>query len=98
MAEAKFKTNLHATVSPPPKHWMSRSKGGWFFNYVFGPKVPRVELYIGGGDQAQAEGWFDRLIRQKPEIERRFGSTLNGDRLEHCIGKRVSVPARLELR
>src|SRR4051812_40227804 len=55
LQRAKAKTPLHARISPSQGTWIGASAGisGLSFNYAFGRRTPRVELYIDMGDEKE---------------------------------------------
>jgi hypothetical protein len=85
---AKLQTKLHAHISPGQFGWVGTSAGkrGLLFNYVVREHNTDVELYIDKGDKDENKRMFDLLVKDKSEIEGKFGGPLEWQRLE---GKRA---------
>ena len=49
---------------------------------IFGSKLARVELYLGRSRAEENKRIFDQLIREKQEIDGRFGTELDWQRLD----------------
>ena len=77
-------------ISPSKDHWLNGATGVSDCTYTmnFLKKGVRVELYLRRPDAAQNKWIFDELERDKQEIEDRFGSELNWQRLDGKNGKK----------
>jgi hypothetical protein len=83
------RTPLHANIAPSKDNWISTGAGksGFAYSYVIRMKDAQVELYIDTGEEKENKRIFDRLFSQKDEVEKKFGSGLDWQRLE---GKKAS--------
>ena len=74
----------YENISPSRKHWLASSTGvsGCGYNMIFGSKLARVELYLGRSRADENKRIFDQLIREKQEIDGRFGTELDWQRLD----------------
>lgn len=91
MNEARERTQLHANVSAPKKHWIGAAAGvSWMrFVYVFGQSGPRVELYIDNGVPEENKAVFDTLHAQRAEIEKNVARPIIRERLEAKCASRI---------
>lgn len=91
LERAKGKTQLHASISPSPDHWISAGAGksGLGFNYVIRMEDAQIELYIDRGDANQNKQVFDVLHERKDEIEAVFGKPLDWQRLDAKRASRI---------
>lgn len=94
LARAKSKTRLHANISPNIYGWIGTGAGisGVGFNYGIGQHDAKIELYI---DKDKVDGrenkeLFDKLFRNKEEIERAFGDNLSWERLDNRRASRIA--------
>lgn len=86
----KSECRLYDHVSPSKDHWLSAGSGvsRCPFTLIFLLKEIRVELWLADGDAERNKVLFDKLEKQKDEIERSFGKALFWKRLE---GKKASI-------
>jgi len=83
--------NLFNNISPSKDHWLSAGSGmrGVRFTYVFMKQAARVELYISRSSTEENKFVFDELYKIKEEIEKKFGDTLEWERLDNKKACRV---------
>ncbi len=90
---SKTKTKLHANRTPSQYSWISTGAGkfGLGFNYGVRQHSAQVELYIDRGKEKDDENEriFDKLLKNKDEIEATFGEALDWQRLEGKRGCRI---------
>jgi hypothetical protein len=90
----KMKSTRHANLSASEYNWIGAGSGvrGLPFNYVIGQDEGKVELYIDrGADQGEEnKNIFDRLHRQKKEVEVAFGGELSWQRLNDKRACRIA--------
>lgn len=83
---ARSRTALHANISPSENNWISTGVGirGLALNYVVKQHEAVAELYIDRGASCEAENKavFDRLHRNREQIEAEFGGPLDWQRLD----------------
>jgi len=91
--EAKKRTELHAKISPGKNTWVSAGAGksGLTYNYYVIQHGTGIELYIDTGDKDENKRIFDRLYKEKSNIETMFGDDLSWQRLDR---KRASIIAK----
>lgn len=91
----KEKTQLHSNISPNIYSWIGTGAGisGVTYNYVIGQYDSKIELYIDKDKEGGAENKaiFDELLKNRKEIESKFGEQLEWERLD---GKRASRIAK----
>lgn len=87
----KSKTKLFDRISPGTDNWIGASAGksGIAFNFVIRNHDAQVELYIDRGKTEENKRIFDALFLKKAEIEERFGSSLEWQRLDHRQSCRI---------
>lgn len=85
------RTPLHANIAPNKENWISTTAGksGLSYSYVIRMKDAQVELYIGTGEEEENKKIFERLYACKDEVEKRFGSLLDRQRLDDKRASRV---------
>ena len=80
----------YENISPSKDHWLASATGvsGCAYNLIFSKNEARVELYL---QRSQAENkWiFDRLARNRQEIEEEFGAELRWQRLDDKKASRI---------
>jgi uncharacterized protein DUF4268 len=75
-------------------NWFQFSAGraGFSFGWWFRREgVLSVDLYIDVGDGAANKGYFDKLSKQKDEIEKEIGLKLSWERMDHARQSRVGA-------
>ncbi len=86
LAYAKTKTKLHANISPSEYSWVGASAGisGLSFNYIVRRTDAIIQLYIDVRKNSEKENKaiFNKLLKNKDEIERVFGGELIWHSLE----------------
>ena len=97
---AKTKTKLHANISPSRYNWVGTSAGflrGLGLNYGVRKDSIDVELYIDKGKDKDEENIaiFEKLEKQKNEIEETFGGKLEWQRLEGKQGCRIKKEMKI---
>ena len=82
----------YANISPSKDHWLSSATGvsGCGFNLIFLKSEARVELYLARAEVGENKWIFDRLERERNEIEERFGAELQWQRLDDKKASRIS--------
>ena len=82
----------YANISPSKDHWLSSATGvsGCGFSLIFLKSEARVELYLARAEASENKWIFDRLERQRQEIEERFGAELKWQRLDDKKASRIS--------
>lgn len=90
---AKAKTKLHSGLTPSKYHWLGTGAGksGISYNYVVWEHESAVELYIDRGKDSDEENKaiFDKLYSSRNEIEAKFGSELEWQRLDNKRACRI---------
>jgi hypothetical protein len=88
---AKQQTKLHSNISPGQYNWIGTSAGkrGLLYNYVVREHSADVELYIDRGEKEENKRIFDSLAKSKVEIETKFGSALEWQRLDTKRASRI---------
>mgnify|MGYP001108781966 CR=1 FL=1 len=84
LGKAKNRTKLHAKISPGKNNWVGTGAGksGLAYNYFVLQHGTGIELYIDTGDKDENEEIFDRLYKEKSNIETIFGDDLSWQRLD----------------
>ncbi|WP_163937572.1 DUF4268 domain-containing protein [Paraferrimonas sp. SM1919] len=84
-------TELFNNISPSKDHWLSAGSGvrSCPFSLIFGSRFARVEFYMSKSSSEENKQIFDYLYEHKAEIEQRFGSELEWQRLEDKKACRV---------
>ena len=82
----------YAKISPSKDHWLTGATGvsGCGFNLIFLKSEARVELYLARAEASENKWIFDRLERERQEIEERFGAGLKWQRLDDKKASRIS--------
>ncbi len=82
----------YENISPSRTYWLASPTGvsGCGYNLIFGKKLARVELYLSRPHAAENKWFFDRLDRERQEIEGRFGAELQWQRLDDKKACRIS--------
>ncbi|MYA30656.1 MAG: DUF4268 domain-containing protein [Gammaproteobacteria bacterium] len=82
----------YANISPSKDHWLSSATGvsGCGFSLIFLKSEARVELYLARAEASENKWIFDRLERERQEIEERFGAELKWQRLDDKKASRIS--------
>ncbi|WP_312793255.1 DUF4268 domain-containing protein [Diaphorobacter nitroreducens] len=95
VALSKQTSDLYAGRSPTTDHWLSAGigKAGAQITCSLTEDLSRVEIWINLGKDKAATNkeWFDVLYKQKDEIEKDFGNTLQWQRLDDRIGCRICI-------
>ena len=84
----------YENISPSRDHWLASATGlsGCGYNLIFGKNLARVDLYL-SRTQADENKWiFDQLERERQEIEGRFGTELQWQRLDDKKACRICYP------
>ena len=87
----KGKTRLFERISPGKNNWVGTSAGksGIAYNFVIRMDDAQVELYIDRGQTEENKRIFDALFLKKTEVETKFGSTLEWQRLDNRQACRI---------
>ena len=92
--KAKKKTSLHANVSPCIYSWVGAGAGrsGIGFNYTTTYDGAATEIYLdrGKGFPTLNKERFDELLKNKKEIEAKFGGELSWERLDTKRASRMA--------
>ena len=80
-----------ANISPSKQHWLASASGvsGCRYNLIFSNNHARVELYLARSEARENKRIFDRLAGSRKEIEGRFGSELQWQRLNDKKASRI---------
>ena len=91
LKDMNAKSNLFQNISPGIYAWIGTGSGvrGFGYNFVISKKYVRVELYIDRGDLDENLALFDKLFAQKDQLEAKFGSPLEWERLENKRACRI---------
>lgn len=91
--KAKKRTKLHATISPGKNNWVGAGAGksGLAYNYYVLQHGTGIELYIDTDDKDENKRIFNRLYKEKSNIETMFGDDLSWQRQDN---KRASLIAK----
>lgn len=94
LERARGRTKLHANISPGYSNWIGTGAGrsGLGYSYVIRQHEANVELYIYRGKDADDEEnkrIFDALAASKADVEKRFGGSLEWQRLERKRACRI---------
>ena len=78
-------------INPSNEHWLSRATGvsGCTYNLIFSKNEARVELYLQRSVAAENKWIFDRLERERQELEGRFGDERQWQRLDERKSSRI---------
>ena len=81
----------YENISPSKDHWLASATGvsGCGYNLIFSKKEARVELYLQRPQATENKWIFDRLEREKQQIEDRFDAELQWRRLDDKKASRV---------
>jgi Domain of unknown function (DUF4268) len=81
---AKLRTRLHSGVSATTDPWLRAGSGrsGIHWTYAIQKRNAGVQLVIEGPDAGQNHALFGALERERDEIEKAFGDSLDWDRIE----------------
>ena len=94
LEKAKEKTNLLANLSPTIHHWIGAGAGksGLGYNLVITKSYGSVELYLDRGRDYPTlnKERFDKLYKNKNQIEKIFGGKLSWERLDKRRASRIS--------
>ena len=79
-------------ISPSTDHWLSCATGvsGCAYNLIFLKNEARVELTLQRSVTDENKWIFDRLQRERQEVEGRFGDELRWQRLDERKSSRIS--------
>lgn len=88
---ARGRSSFHKDNSPTTLGWLGANAGlpGVAFNYVFGRRCPRVELYIDTGSKDRNKDFFDEMHERREQIEVGFGGPLGWERLDNRKASRI---------
>jgi len=90
------KSSLYQNINTSAYHWIGAGSGvrGLGLNFVTTKSYGRAELYIDRGDKDENKFVFDELVKNKEQIERDFGGSLEWERLDtkraSCIKTEIS--------
>lgn len=92
LERARSKTSLFEKISPGTDNWIGASAGksGLAYNFVIRMQDARVEFYLSRGKAEENKKIFDALQLKKFEVEERFGSMLEWQRLDNKQACRIS--------
>ena len=81
----------YENISPSKDHWLASATGvsGCGYNLIFSKNEARVELYLQRPQATENKWIFDRLEREKQQIEDRFDAELQWQRLDDKKASRV---------
>ncbi|MEZ8013713.1 DUF4268 domain-containing protein [Vibrio sp. FF112] len=80
-------------ISPSKDQWLGAGSGvrNCRFNLIFGTKEARVELYLSRQAPEENNFVFDALFNQRVDIEEKFGSPIDWQRLDSKKACRIKV-------
>lgn len=80
-------------ISPSKDQWLGAGSGvrNCRFNLIFGTKEARVELYLSRQAPEENNFVFDALFKQRSDIEAKFGSPIDWQRLDGKKACRIKV-------
>ena len=80
-------------ISPSKDQWLGAGSGvrNCRFNLIFGTKEARVELYLSRQAPEENNFVFDALFKQRSDIEEKFGSSIDWQRLDGKKACRIKV-------
>ncbi|HIF9385129.1 TPA: DUF4268 domain-containing protein [Photobacterium damselae] len=80
-------------ISPSKDQWLGAGSGvrNCRFNLIFGTKEARVELYLSRQAPEENNFVFDALFKQRSDIEAKFGSLIDWQRLDGKKACRIKV-------
>ncbi|CEO40755.1 MULTISPECIES: DUF4268 domain-containing protein [Photobacterium] len=80
-------------ISPSKDQWLGAGSGvrNCRFNLIFGTKEARVELYLSRQAPEENNFVFDALFKQRSDIEAKFGSSIDWQRLDGKKACRIKV-------
>lgn len=95
LPKVNAKTTLFANVSPSKDNWISAGSGvrGVGFVFSIARNYARTEVYMSRSNTEENKFVFDKLLKQKDEIEKHTGA-LEWDRLENKIACRIKHELR----
>jgi hypothetical protein len=84
LKEINKNPNSFQNCSPSKDNWIASGSGvsGVTFNFVISNYYARAELYMSKGNKDINKFIFDELQAQKEEIEKKFGGSLQWERLD----------------
>jgi hypothetical protein len=84
LVKAKGKTHLFERKSPSYNNWLSTraDKAGFAYSLVIRMEDAQAEFYIDHGEADENKRLFDIFLNKKTEIEEKFGSSLDWQRLD----------------
>jgi hypothetical protein len=87
------KSDLYQNINPGIYNWIGAGSGvrGVGFNFAVSKAYGRAELYIDRGDKNENELIFDALMKQKDQIESKFGAPLGWERLDEKRACRIKA-------
>ena len=90
--------SLFSRVSANNDHWLNAGSGfaGVPYTLVFLKSRVRVEVNMECGDKKENKRIFDRLLREKPQIESLFGPGMKWLRLDDKNACRISFEKELD--
>ena len=90
---SKTKTKLHSNISPNQYSWVGTSAGkrGLGLNYAIRQHDAKIEIYIdlGTGFEDENNDIFNKLLKNKKDIENTFGTHLDWQPLENRRACRI---------
>lgn len=97
LERSKGRTRLFSNITPNTDHWLwtGSGKSGIAFSYLITNKYAGCEVYLTKGkEEGSTENpnklWFDQFYKQKEQIEKVFGQTLDWQRLDDKWAARIA--------
>lgn len=89
---------LFDNASPTKDHWLSAASGLRMSPYslIFGKKLLRIELDLSCKVKEENKFAFDYLHNQKDDIEKKFGHSLDWQRLDDRSGSRIAYEKNVD--
>ncbi len=80
----KSSCRLYDNISPSKDHWLSAGSGlnGCGYNLIFNKNELRIEMSLARRTAEESKFLFDYFYARKEQIEKRFGQTLDWQRLD----------------
>ena len=87
------KSSLYQNINTSAYHWIGAGSGvrGLGFNFVVTKTYGSAELYIDRGNKEENKFIYDELLKNKDQIEKGFGGSLEWERLDTKRASRIKA-------
>lgn len=87
------KSSLYQNINTSAYHWIGAGSGvrGLGFNFVVTKTYGSAELYIDRGNKEENKFIYDELLKNKDQIEKEFGGSLEWERLDTKRASRIKA-------